>query len=285
MKSAESPAVWLDAGFIAETDARISPLDRGFLYGDGLFETMRAEDGKVLRLDLHLRRLGAGLEALRIRLNGVQEETWAPITNALLVKNGLGRRTASVKAVVSRGIVGGLGFPAAEKPTLLIRAEGYEPPAPEVYARGWSLHVTAGGFPHATARHKSLSYLRLLAARQEAVDAGAEEALLVDPEGLVVETAAGSILALTQGGWVRTSHPGQLAGITAGVVAGLLEGRGPGAAVRPMHLRELTAARAVWVLNSLMGIMPVRSIDSAALPETAADLAALLRTQLFKPQG
>ena len=121
----------------------------------------------------------------------------------------------------------------------------------------------------------------MLAARQEALDAGAEEALLVDPEGMAVETAAGSLLALTQDGWVRPTHPGQLAGITAGAVAGLLQGRGHAVEARPVQLRELTGAKAVWVLNSLMGVMPVRAVGPVGLPETQADLALEIRTALF----
>jgi branched-subunit amino acid aminotransferase/4-amino-4-deoxychorismate lyase len=211
----------------------------------------------------------------------VRENAWAPVMRALLMKNGLSRRIASVKAVVSRGAARGLGFPEASSPTVLMLAEAYEPPSPAAYAKGWQLHETSAAGSPAIGRRKTLNYLRLLAARQEAMDGGADEALLVDAEGAVIETAAGSILALTRDGWVRPTHDGQLEGITVGAVTRLLESRGHPVAARRMSLSELGAGRAAWVLNSLIGIMPIRSIGAARLPETAADMAEELRRALF----
>ncbi len=274
--------IWLNDEFVPEAEARISPADRGFLYGDGLFETMRAQDGSVFRLGRHLERLREGLRALRITVPDTTEQRWQLLTATLLVKNNLGRGTASVKIVVSRGTEHGLGLPGTGSPTVLARAEHYEPPSPAAYRSGWRLHVTAGGFPHAVARHKSLSYLRMLAARQEALDAGADEALVVDTEGSAIETAAGSLLVLGSDGWVRVDHPGRLAGLTVQEVSRLLGHRGAAVSSRRVAADELTSARAVWVLNSLIGIMPVRGIDDAALPETQAQLADELRAELFR---
>jgi branched-chain amino acid aminotransferase/para-aminobenzoate synthetase component 1 len=284
MRGAEKGAdrvVWLNDGFLSLEDARISPMDRGFLYGDGLFETMRAQDGRALRLARHLERLRAGLASLRIRLEGVSESAWAPIITALLVKNGLAGRVASVKAVVSRGAARGIGLPEASTPTVLLAAEAYEPPPPAAFRKGWQLHGTAAGHAPGIARHKTLNYLRMLAARQEAMDAGADEALLVDTEGFVIETAAGSVLALTRDGWVRPAHDGQLTGITVETVTRMLENRGHRVVPRRMPLAELKACRAAWVLNSLIGIMPVRCIDDIPLPETAVDMSDELRRELF----
>ena len=273
--------VWLNDGFISSALARISPFDRGMLFGDGLFETMRAQEGKALRLPLHLARLRRGLDFLRIRVEGLTEASFAPIIGALLVKNGLARRPASVKIVVSRGEAAGHGLPAPEHPTVLVLAEAYEPPPRSVYHAGWRLAVTPSDGAGTIGAYKTLSYLRLLAARQAARDAGADEALLVDADGAVVETAAGSVLALTGDGWVRPDHPAQLAGITVETVVGLLDRRGQPVRRRRLPLSELLAARAAWVLGSLVGIMPAAFVGDARLAETQADLAEALRGELF----
>jgi branched-chain amino acid aminotransferase/para-aminobenzoate synthetase component 1 len=277
--------VWLNEGFLSSELARISPLDRGMLYGDGLFETMRAQEGKALRLPLYVARLQRGLAFLRISAGGLTEAELAPVIGALLMKNGLARRSASVKIVVSRGEAAGHGLPVATRPTVLVLADAYDPPPSSTYREGWRLSVTPSDGAGTIGGYKTLSYLRLLAARQAAVDAGADEALLVDGEGGVVETAAGSILALTRDGWVSPEHPAQLAGITVQTVAGFLERKGNAVRRRRVLLSELEAAKAVWVLGSLAGIMPVRSIGAVRITETHSELAEELRGELFGSSG
>ena len=94
--------VWLNDNLIPLDQARVSVNDRGLLYGDGLFETLRAEDGRVFFLPEHLERLGASARAFRLPVPG--NVPWPERLAQLLAANGLGRGPARVKILLSRGV-------------------------------------------------------------------------------------------------------------------------------------------------------------------------------------
>jgi branched-chain amino acid aminotransferase/para-aminobenzoate synthetase component 1 len=273
--------VYLNGQILALGEARVSPLDRGFQYGDGLFTTVRAESGRPLYLSEHLARLARSLEELRIAVEALHAIDWPHILDEILRRNGLQAGPAAVKICVSRGAAVTLGLPPAVRPTLFIQARPYQPPGPDHYSRGWRLYVYRQGFAPPLARHKSLNYLYYLVARQAAVDAGADEAVILDAGGQVAETAAGSLLARTDGRWWTPGNPYQLPGITLNQVRRLLGERGEAVEMRSAIPEDLAGAQTVWVLNSLMGIMPVRSVDERELPAPAAGEAGILREQLF----
>ncbi|MDY0038668.1 MAG: aminotransferase class IV [Desulforhabdus sp.] len=273
------PLLWLNGRFLSAREASISPLDRGFLYGDGVFETMRAEKGCVLYAEYHLQRLHRSLNALRIKLENPPD--WESLFRKLITRNNLSEEVASVKVVVTRGVCPGLGLPGCSSPTLLVTAQQYHSPEEEAYRKGWRLVVFRSGFSPPLAGHKSLNYLYFLTARQAALDAGADEALILDPYGNVAETAAGSILARTSGKWWTPASDYQLPGITVKQVSAILAASSQEAQKRPSSLEEILAADTVWILNSLMGIMPVREIAGLAVKNPATAEASTLRKELF----
>jgi branched-chain amino acid aminotransferase len=273
--------VYLNGQILVVGEARISPLDRGFQYGDGVFTTLRAESGCPLYLSEHLARLARSLKEIRIRLEALHSMDWPDILGELLRRNGLQAGPAAVKVCVSRGPAATLGLPQAVRPTVFIQARPYEPPGADDYSRGWRLHVYREGFAPPLARHKSLNYLYYLAARQAAVDAGADEAVILDAGGHVAETAAGSLLARTEGRWWTPLSPYQLPGITLDQVRRLLGERGESVDSRSAVPGDLAGAQTLWMFNSLMGIMPVRSVDDHEFPIPAAGEAEALRTELF----
>jgi branched-chain amino acid aminotransferase/para-aminobenzoate synthetase component 1 len=281
----QEPWVYLDGQILALGDARISPLDRGFQYGDGVFTTLRAESGRPLYLSEHLARLTRSLEDLRIPVEALHSMDWPHILGALLRRNNLAAGPAAVKICVSRGPALPLGLPPAVRPTVFIQARPYQPPGLDDYSRGWRLHVYREGCAPPLARHKSLNYLYYLVARQAAVDAGADEAVILDAGGQVAETAAGSLLARTGGRWWTPQSPYQLPGITLDQVRRLLAERGQPVDSRTAAPEDLAGAQTAWVVNSLMGIMPVRSVDGRELAIPAAEEAETLRTQLFSHGG
>jgi len=284
-QSPEHPGiVWLNGSFLPAGEAFVSPLDRGFLYGDGVFETMRAECGRVLYLRDHLERLHRSLAALRIGVPAAAPN-WGEVVQELLERAGLRRSVASVRITVTRGAGFAPGLPETSAPTLCITARRYVPPASPLYAEGFRLHVFRSGFSPPLAGMKTLNYLYFLCARQAALDAGADEALILDPEGRVAETSAGSLLARTDGRWRTPSSPFRLPGITIARVSDLLAARGHNVEPRPAFLEDLVSAQTLWILNSLIIVMPVRSLGEHRFAHPAHDEAAELARRFIAASG
>ncbi len=275
--------VWLDGRFRPLDEARISPLDRGFLYGDGLFETIRAERGNILWLSMHLQRLVASLRQFRIPLDPMPD--WEPILKRLLGENGLSTQIAAIKIIVTRGIANRLGLPEAANPTVLITASPYSHPPARLYEEGCKLHLFSHGFASPLSGFKALNYLYNLAARQAALDAGCDMAMLMDPRGLVTETCTGSLLARTEGAWWVPESPLQLPGTAVGALRPMMEEAGLCVANRSARPEDFFSADTVWVLNSLVGVMPVARIDEKPVQNPAAHEAAYWRRRLFSPKG
>jgi branched-subunit amino acid aminotransferase/4-amino-4-deoxychorismate lyase len=260
--------VWLNDKLIPLAQARVSVNDRGFLYGDGLFETLRAEAGRVLFLPEHLERLGASARAFRLPFP--ENTPWPERLAQLLKANGLSRGAARVKILLSRGVAAGLGLPPGTRPTLVIWAKPYTPPSPEDYATGWPVIVFPEGRTTFVGRHKSLNYLFYLAARQYALDRGAREALILEADGLVSEGAATSLVYLHQGRYYTPASASALPGVTVTVLGRGLAVRGLTLTARPTAIAQLQEADGLWLANSLMGLMPVAAVNGTPVPLSPA---------------
>ncbi|MBI5522675.1 MAG: aminotransferase class IV [Desulfarculus sp.] len=277
------PVLWLNGAFTPLGQAAVSPLDRGLLFGDGLFETLRAQEGRALWLAEHLARLKASAHFLNIPL--ASEPDWPALIAELLDRNHLAEGLARVKIVLTRGAEPALGLPAASRPTLMVTAQAYAPPTPAAYQAGWRLHTFSQGAAPALAGHKTLSYLFYLWARQAAQKAGADEAIILDGAGLVAETAMGSLLCRQEGRWWTPQSPAHLPGITLGQARRLLAADGQQLEDRPARPADLLACPTVWVLNSLMGIMTVSHLDGQALAEPLPEMAEEYRRRLWQAGG
>ncbi|MGO8763115.1 MAG: aminotransferase class IV [Desulfobaccales bacterium] len=260
--------VWLNNNLIPLSQARVSVNDRGFLYGDGLFETLRADDGRVQFLAEHLERLAASARTFRLPFPA--NIPWPERLAQLLTANGLDRGPARVKILLSRGEAAGFGLPEDCRPTLVIYAQSYTPPSPADYAAGWPVAVFPQGRSTFVGRHKSLNYLFYLTARQEALDRGAQEALILEADGLVSEGAATSLVYLHQDRYYTPASPSALPGVTVSVLGRGLAARGLTLETRPTTVAQLQAAHGLWLANSLMGLMPVAAIDGTPMPLSEA---------------
>jgi branched-chain amino acid aminotransferase len=251
--------VHLNDKLVSAEDALVSVFDRGFTYGDGVFETMRAWRRRVFRLGAHLDRLAQSAAALKIRTPFNSEEI-ARHVDALIDRNGL--EDAVVRIAISRGPgARGVAMDPNSRPTYVVTAE--PPPAnlEERRSKGISLaiaglrRVPAEALP---AHAKHANYLNAVLANAEAAAAGAEEALMLSIGGYVAECSTGNIFLVT-GARVLTPAPeiGILPGITrAALIAS--------ATVEETILTtdDVFAADEIFMTNSVVGIMPVRRVDS-----------------------
>ena len=265
--------VWLNDDLLPLSQARVSVDDRGFLYGDGFFETLRAEDGRVLFLDEHLSRLRASAQAFRLSFPA--DLPWEKRLQELLAANGLLTGLAAVKILFTRGEAPGLGLPAAWSPTLVIYARPYLPPSPEEYATGWPVVVFPERRTTFIGRHKSLNYLFYLAARQYALDQGAREALILEADGSVSEGAATSLVLAMKERLFLPAAASALPGVTVAVLARSLKRRGKNLEQTPRSLSEVEQADGLWLANSLMGLMPVSALAGKPVPLASETFARL----------
>ncbi len=273
--------VWLNDDLVPLEAARVPVADRGFQYGDGLFETIRAEAGRIYLLREHMTRLAASAQALRLPFPG--DRPWEAHLNRLLTVNGLDRGGARVKMLLSRGAAAGLGLPAVSRPTLVIWAQPYEPPPPAEYAAGWPVATFPERRTTFLGRHKSLNYLFYLAARQYALDRGAREALILEADGTLSEGAATSLLYLSRGVYCTPAAASALPGVTLAVLTLALARLGELLEVVPTEPGGLRQAEGVWLASSLLGLMPVASIDGQAIPVSAR--SDFLRQILYAEAG
>jgi len=262
------PLCWLNGKLVPLGQARISPLDRGLLYGDGLFETMRAYHGGIFRLVAHLERLLAGARALRFPF-ALDAGELARACEDTVRANGL--REAYVRLTVTRG-VGGLPseLDASPEPTVLVVAREFHGYPAELRERGMRAVIAPvrRNASSPLARVKSLNYLDSLLARAWAADSGADEALMLDPEGSVVEGSA-SNLFVVEGGAVGTPpvSAGVLPGITRECVLGLCADLGIEAGERTITPDDLTGADEAFLTNSLMEVMPLTRVGGLRMGE------------------
>jgi branched-chain amino acid aminotransferase len=201
--------------------------DRGLLYGDGFFETVRVYGGVAFRLAQHLNRLRRSCRHFSMACP-LGEDDALRVVAELLSRNGLS--DAYLRVTVTRGVHDGeLGLPASSSPTVVMELRPLRVPPAGLYRRGVRLHVSSFRVDpgHPLAGHKSLNYLPFLAARDEACRLGADEALLLSVGGQVVEAATSNLFCV-RNGEVHTPPlaSGALPGITRQAVLELSQAEG-----------------------------------------------------------
>ena len=253
--------VYLNGSIVPRSEARISVFDHGFLYGYGLFETMRAYNGWIFRLEKHLERLEKSAVSIGLNLTGTD---LAQACRDTLEANE--SKSARIRLTISHGESD--IFPwqeSAGRPTVVITAREYRPLSSEVYRRGFKIGISSCR----RSRHSSLSgikstnYLVSVLARREAVEKGFDEGLLLNEDGYITEGSTSNIFFMDASGLVTPPlESGILPGITRDVVieiAGILGIRVTEENITPADLSRFQQA---FVTASTMEIMPVASIIS-----------------------
>ena len=255
--------IWIDGQVVAAGEARVSVLDHGFLYGDGVFEGIRCYSGRVFRLEDHLRRLATGARVLALELPGGIDAMRRIVLESARAN---GSPDAYLRLVVSRG-EGELGVDPTTCPAprvVCIAADVKLYPA-EKLAEGLALATSSLRRPGADVldpRVKSLNYLNNALAKLEARQRGADEALLLNASGHVAEASAANVFAIRDGR-LATPPPtdGALAGITRMTVLELARELGLEAAERTLGRFDLFDAEEVFLTGTGARIVPVASLD------------------------
>src|SRR5437870_8675118 len=220
--------IYIDGKFYDERHARISVLDHGLLYGDGIFEGIRAYNSRVFKLDEHIDRLFYSAKSILLTIPLTHEE----MMNAVVLTCRRNRiRDGYIRLVVTRGIgTLGLNPNRCKKPSVIIIAGKIQLYPQEYYQRGMDI-VTV---PTVRNLHsalnpaiKSLNYLNNILAKIEAINAGCEEAILLNAEGYVSECTGDNLFIVKeQHLFTPPLYAGALYGITRRVVMEMAEESG-----------------------------------------------------------
>jgi len=258
-----SDMVFLNGVLLPRRQAMVSVLDGGFLYGYGLFETMRAYQGRLFRLEKHLERLKRAAATLRISTENLSLEK---AVREVLRGNRLGDARIRITVSCGEGDVFTADFTG--RPSVLITAAPYQPPPEEVYSKGFSAVISS--IPRNSrsplSRLKTTNYLESILSKREAITAGADEALCLNEQGFLAEGSMTNIF-LVKDGVLHTPDisSGILPGIARGTVMELASDLGIRVMEGDIPPEELFSAQEAFLTNSMIEVMPLTIVEGKAI--------------------
>lgn len=257
--------ICLNGKLVAAADARISPFDHGFLYGDGIYETMRTLGGTaVFDFDAHLARLrksGLLLE-LPIPWSDVDVKTW---TDAVIRANGFAE--TRIRISVTRG-ENGFRFLGASNPTLVIAAS----PLDEYGKYTAGVALVSLSLSRLLPEAKSMALLPMILGKQAAERVGAFDTLFTDADGFVTEGTVFNIVMRRGNELIGAKHGSVLAGTAQTLLMQLAETAGYAIREARFTQTDLAAADEVLITNSLFGCLPVKKIDAKSISSCPGEL-------------
>jgi branched-chain amino acid aminotransferase len=274
--------VFLNSMIVSETDAVVSVYDHGFLYGDGIYETMRAYGGIVFMFEKHMERLVRSASFLRLKL-----------PDRDFIRNAVARTVAAneltdayIRITVSRG-KGPIGLDPdlCAEPTVVVIAEEFREYPAHYYENGMRLVLarTRRNLKDAlNPRIKSLNFLNNIMAKMEAKERGGYEAVMLNSEGFLSEGTVSNIFFVSQGALCTPSlDAGILDGITREVVIRIAEGNGITIREGMFYPEDLFSASEVFFTNTTAEIMPVSMVEDVRFD--VGELTVTLR-ELYKQE-
>jgi len=262
-----SLTIYLNGKFVKEEEAVISVFDHGVLYGDGIFEGIRAYHGRVFKLKEHIDRLYESAHVIQLNI-GLSEEEMAEVVLETCRRNNLDN--AYIRLVVTRG-KGDLGLDPKKcaNPSVFCIASGIQLYPDELYEKGMSIVTvpTRRNNPEAlNPRVKSLNYLNNIMAKMEATLCGVPEALLLNNEGYVTE-ATGDNVFIVKNGVLMTppAYLGLLEGITRNTVMELAREKGIPVAEKLFNRLDVYVADECFLTGTAAELIPVVSVDGRTI--------------------
>lgn len=258
-----APIVYLNHEFMPLAEAKVSPLDRGFLFADGVYEVIPVYGGKAFRLREHLDRLQRSLEGIRLSMP-LTHRDWTQAIDELIRHNGGGE--LSIYLQITRGAAAyrDHAFPTGVAPTVFMMATTRKPPEPALLAMGVRA-ITLDDIRWRYCHLKTIALLPNILLRQEAIDHGCTEAILVRDD-LVTEGAASNVFIVYQGTLMTPPRgPFLLPGITRDLLLELADEHCIPCREADITRDMLTGASEVWLTSSTREILPVTEIDEQAV--------------------
>ncbi len=277
--------IWINDGLVDEADAKISVFDHGLLYGDGVFEGIRAYNGKLFEIDAHIRRLYESAKVIRLEIAMTQEQMIEAIRKTVDA-NGL--REAYIRLIVTRG-VGSLGISPfnCTNASIIIIAGRIQLYPEEMYRDGMKVisAVTLRNHPMTIPPQvKSLNYLNNILAKIEALDNNVPEAIMYNHEGYVAEASADNVFIVKDGTvCTPTVEAGALNGITRGVVIKLAKREGIPVVEKNLTRFDLYIADEFFLTGTGAEVIGIVDIDGRKIGDgKPGAITCKLRDLFFK---
>ncbi|MBO8182195.1 MAG: branched-chain-amino-acid transaminase [Archaeoglobus sp.] len=254
--------VYLDGEFVPEEEAKVSVFDHGFLYGDGVFEGIRAYNGKVFRLDEHIDRLYDSAKVIDLKIP-VSKDEFKQIILETLRKNKL--RDAYIRPIVTRGR-GDLGLDPrmCPKPTIIVITIEWGKLYGDLYEKGLravTVCIRRNAIDALPPSIKSMNYLNNILAKIEANAKGGDEAIFFDTNGYLSEGSGDNIFIVKNGEVFTPPTLNNLRGITRAATIELLQELGIPFKETNLGLFDLYSADEVFVTGTAAEIAPIVIID------------------------
>jgi D-alanine transaminase len=255
--------IYLNGQFLPLEDARVSVLDRGFLFGDGAYEFIPVYSRCPFRLAEHLRRLQVTLDGLRIR-NPHSDNEWARLIETLIARNEPDDQSVYLQVTRGADTKRHHAFPDEVLPTVFLMTEPRALPSLEQRENGVAA-MTAADLRWQRCDLKTIALLANCLLRQQAVENGCVETILFR-DGLLTEGSASNVFMVRDGVMCAPPRsPLMLAGITYDLVLELAQQRGLAHQVRPIREEEVRSADELWLTSSTKEVLAVTTLDGQSI--------------------
>jgi len=257
--------VYLNGNFIEKDKAYISIMDRGFLFGDGVYEVFPVYDNKVIGLEPHLNRLQDGLDAINIE-NPHSKDEWINLINKIVKLNNINLSQA-IYLQISRGCDENRKHTYGKlKPTVYIQSSGIEPKDKRDLMKGKSA-ITREDIRWLKSNTKATSLLANTLYAQEAKESDSEEAILYR-DGIVTEASSSNVFIVKDSIlYTHPKGPNILPGVTRDIAIHCAENLGIKVKEEKFTKEQLMQADEVWISSSTREILPITSIDGMSISD------------------
>ncbi len=279
--------IWINGNLVPRENAVVSVYDHGLLYGDGVFEGIRAYNGRIFKLRTHLLRLYDSARAIRLEIPYSIDDMAEALRKTLVANE---RKDAYIRLCVTRG-EGTLGLNpfTCKRPTVFIIVDTIALYSQDLYRDGMAVVTASTMRTHPAAlspRIKSMNYLNNILAKIEAIDAGVPEAIMLNHLGFVAECTGDNIFTISRFKGRPTLctpplHAGILEGVTRDVVIELAHAAGIPLREMDMSKHDIYVAQEMFLTGTAAEVIPVTKVDGRAIGDGKPGVVTAMLSKAF----